>query len=791
MWSAGIGAAPGRVRATTCATCSWPTASRRGASWASRPRHSSRDALTAYLGYRHPHAPARGGGGDGVSARARRSCPWRPRAPSAARSRASAGRGHRTRRDGLRRGHARAVAGGRRGLTWENLAAPRARSTSPGTRRRSTSSATTRSSRETIRPLLRVPVHDLVARGGAREWSTSRSGAGAHRRQPLGRAAVGRRHDQPRRPPRAPARAASAACWPSTCSRCCPSWPRCSRRAGAVRANQENGERLLRKGELVGVFPEGVKGVGKPFKDRYQPGPLRPRRVRAAAPCAPGAPIVPCAVVGAEEIHPDDRAGWTGWAGRWACPTCPITPTFPLLGPLGVVPLPTKWSIDFADPDPDGRVRPGGRGGPDPGQPPVRAGPLDRPAHGRQPARAPALGLVRLSLPSQEAVMSKTHALGAALVLTAAATAASLPAAPPPAPPSSRTRRPRGPGSCARRRRRAGPQAVKDVVRTGAGPPTTRDRACGRRIPTRRARSRSCPVADFPTRCSAVNGRSPRPSAALSTQDARGPARRQRLQPQPASRTSVTPATPGGAHRARARPCAAIRCPSCVTASRRADTLRYVGDDVVDGEKNDVITFADADGTQITLYVGARTRAPHQIRDDRRQPGAGRHGDRDEALRLPAGGRRAVALPRGDARGRPGHAGREVLRRQGQRRAGGHPVRAAGGAPQVTPAARAGDGRRRRRSRTTCFSLAGSSHNSLLVTFPDHSLLVEAPLSDDRTQARDGEDQGDRARQARALRGDDPLPLRPLRRPARLDRPGRHHRHHRRQQGVRGAGGGG
>src|SRR4029453_11287303 len=44
-----------------------------------------------------------------------------------------------------------------------------------------------------------------------------------------------------------------------------------------------------------------------------------------------------------------------------------------------------------------------------------------------------------------------------------------------------------------------------------------------------------------------------------------------------------------------------------VTASRRADTLRYVGEDVVDGEKNDVITFADADGTQITLYVGARS----------------------------------------------------------------------------------------------------------------------------------------------------------------------------------------
>ena len=41
-------------------------------------------------------------------------------------------------------------------------------------------------------------------------------------------------------------------------------------RTGAVRASQENGERLLRAGELVGVFPEGVKGVGKRYRDRYK-----------------------------------------------------------------------------------------------------------------------------------------------------------------------------------------------------------------------------------------------------------------------------------------------------------------------------------------------------------------------------------------------------------------------------------------------------------------------------------------------------------------------------------------
>src|SRR6185295_1215496 len=72
---------------------------------------------------------------------------------------------------------------------------------------------------------------------------------------------------------------------------------------GAVRASQENGERLLRKGELVGVFPEGVKGVGKHFKYRYQLARFgRGGFVRLAL--RTGAPIVPCAVVGAEEIHP-------------------------------------------------------------------------------------------------------------------------------------------------------------------------------------------------------------------------------------------------------------------------------------------------------------------------------------------------------------------------------------------------------------------------------------------------------------------------------------------------------
>ena len=121
-------------------------------------------------------------------------------------------------------------------------------------------------------------------------------------------------------------------------------------RTGAVRASQENGERLLRAGELVGVFPEGVKGVGKRYKHRYRLARFgRGGFVRLAL--RTSAPIVPCAVVGAEEIHP--VVAKADWIGRpFGLPYLPITPSFPLLGPLGVVPLPTKWSIDFADPIP-------------------------------------------------------------------------------------------------------------------------------------------------------------------------------------------------------------------------------------------------------------------------------------------------------------------------------------------------------------------------------------------------------------------------------------------------------
>lgn len=116
-------------------------------------------------------------------------------------------------------------------------------------------------------------------------------------------------------------------------------------RLGQVMASVENGTRLLENDELVGVFPEGYKGVGKLFKDRYKLARFgRGGFVRMAL--ATGAPMIPVSVVGAEETYvslykSDLLSRLTGF------PYFPISLTFPWLGLLGFVPLPTKWYIDF------------------------------------------------------------------------------------------------------------------------------------------------------------------------------------------------------------------------------------------------------------------------------------------------------------------------------------------------------------------------------------------------------------------------------------------------------------
>ena len=121
-----------------------------------------------------------------------------------------------------------------------------------------------------------------------------------------------------------------------------------ARKVGATLACTADAERLLTTGELAGVWPEGFKGIGKPYAERYKlqrfgRGGFVSSAMRA------GVPIVPVSIVGAEEIYPL-VGNVPSLARLLGLPYLPITPFFPLLGPLGLIPLPSKWIIEFGEP---------------------------------------------------------------------------------------------------------------------------------------------------------------------------------------------------------------------------------------------------------------------------------------------------------------------------------------------------------------------------------------------------------------------------------------------------------
>jgi 1-acyl-sn-glycerol-3-phosphate acyltransferase len=121
-----------------------------------------------------------------------------------------------------------------------------------------------------------------------------------------------------------------------------------ARKTGATLACSEDAERLMTSGELVGVWPEGFKGIGKPFRERYKLQRFG-RGGFVSAALRSGVPIIPCSIVGAEEIYPL-VANIPTLARLLGVPYIPITPFFPLLGPLGLLPLPSKWIIEFGEP---------------------------------------------------------------------------------------------------------------------------------------------------------------------------------------------------------------------------------------------------------------------------------------------------------------------------------------------------------------------------------------------------------------------------------------------------------
>ena len=121
-----------------------------------------------------------------------------------------------------------------------------------------------------------------------------------------------------------------------------------ARKAGHTMACTADAHRLLAAGELTAVFPEGYKGLGKPFRDRYKLQRFGRGGFVSAALHA-RAPIVPCSIVGSEEIYPM-LADVKLLARLFGLPYFPVTPLFPLAGPLGLVPLPSKWHIQFGEP---------------------------------------------------------------------------------------------------------------------------------------------------------------------------------------------------------------------------------------------------------------------------------------------------------------------------------------------------------------------------------------------------------------------------------------------------------
>ena len=118
-------------------------------------------------------------------------------------------------------------------------------------------------------------------------------------------------------------------------------------RMGAMIGDPANCRELLAHNQGVMVFPEGVRGSGKLFKDRYQLQRFGTGFMRLALETQ--APIVPIAIIGTEETYPSVY-NFGALAKILGAPYFPVTPFFPLLGPLGLVPLPSKVTVRFGKP---------------------------------------------------------------------------------------------------------------------------------------------------------------------------------------------------------------------------------------------------------------------------------------------------------------------------------------------------------------------------------------------------------------------------------------------------------
>ncbi len=118
-------------------------------------------------------------------------------------------------------------------------------------------------------------------------------------------------------------------------------------RGGAMVGTPANCEHMLNNGECVMVFPEGVRGISKPFRQRYQLQRFGLGFMRLAL--ESDVPIVPVGIVGSEEQQPG-IANLKGLGRLLGMPAFPITLGFPWLGPAGLLPLPMRYRIYFGQP---------------------------------------------------------------------------------------------------------------------------------------------------------------------------------------------------------------------------------------------------------------------------------------------------------------------------------------------------------------------------------------------------------------------------------------------------------
>jgi 1-acyl-sn-glycerol-3-phosphate acyltransferase len=120
-----------------------------------------------------------------------------------------------------------------------------------------------------------------------------------------------------------------------------------AQRGGVLVGTPENCVAMLEAGECVMVFPEGVRGMSKTFSERYRLQRFGLGFMRLAL--ETDTPIVPVGIVGSEEQQPG-LANVPAIGRLFGLPSFPITLGFPWLGPLGILPLPTKYHLLFGEP---------------------------------------------------------------------------------------------------------------------------------------------------------------------------------------------------------------------------------------------------------------------------------------------------------------------------------------------------------------------------------------------------------------------------------------------------------